>query len=119
MEEKKCYACGRLKSLKSFYKLQKSKDGHMARCKICTNSYNVNQRKKKKVVDELEKYSGHNLKFGIPKKEDYCFMYMIMDRLNYDIHSDISLQFCERYGLTYQPRQNPKDFNKFHPKDCE
>ena len=118
MEEKKCYVCGRTKSLKSFYKLKNSKDGHMPRCKICANQYNRLYRQKKNNYDDKDKKLGYHLKFSIPKKEDYCFMYMIMQKLNYDLDVDVSLQFCERHGLTYQPRKSPKETNRFTKDEC-
>jgi len=106
--EKVCTACGKLKSIKNFYRNALLKTGFEPRCKICKN----NNIKSKKVSDTSPRRNKWNTKWedffkmsGV-RKQDYSEMYRFFKELNYNIDEDIHRQFCERHGL------KPKEIRK-------
>ena len=59
-----------------------------------------------------------DIKLVCPKKQDYCGMYELLENLDYNIHEDIHLQFCEKHGLT--PKKRPaRAQNQYGLDDCK
>jgi hypothetical protein len=48
---------------------------------------------------------------------DWCGTYAVLQKLGYDIHSDINEQFSKKYGLPVKERPT-KNTVSFSPKDC-
>ena len=59
MEVKTCTCCGETKNISEFYKMSRSKDGHMPQCKICVSEKYKKYRnsvKDKENAKRREKY---------------------------------------------------------------
>jgi hypothetical protein len=104
MSTKKCRLCKRIKSVDSFYKRTSYPDGRSNECKICINEYNRAYREKRK-KDEVPKKREpvSELRLNPTKPEQFCDMWDYLASAGYDVQGDIHFQFCERYGLTYNP----------------
>lgn len=66
METKRCFKCGKVKSLDEFYKHPKMKDGHLGKCKECTkrdiSKDRINNPEKLKARDKKRNSLPHRVK---------------------------------------------------------
>lgn len=110
MENKVCRACNREKPLSSFNRT--GKDGYYtARCKICINN-GVLIKKPKKSKSLIDKNP-----FGMAgvTRETYKEMFLLLQKMGYDLSKPIHDQFCEKYNLPTKKRLEHKK-NKFFPE---
>jgi hypothetical protein len=113
MDEMKCKSCGRIKSIESFGKSNAYKGGRRGDCKICVNTY----QKEKRKLRVPESSDVMDLRLSATRPSDYCDTYDFLERIGYDLSKDISMQFCEKHGLRYVPRDS-RSVNKTTPEDC-
>jgi ribosomal protein S27AE len=66
MKDKKCFKCGKVKSLDEFYKHPRMKDGHLGKCKECTKKDvaedRINNPEKLKARDKKRNGLPHRVK---------------------------------------------------------
>lgn len=93
MNMKRCTGCKETKPIECFGYLKRSQDGRAYRCKECAKLY-----KQKK-----EEGSSYFNLYGATE-EDYETMFLLLQRIGYDIFGDVSQQFCDKWNLKYKKR---------------
>ena len=116
METKVCRICNRTKSIDSFHKSKAYASGRKSECKICSQQY-IKQYRVTHGKTEPKEQRNMNLRLTATRPEDYCDMYKFLTGIGYDVHGDVHLQFCEKYGFTYTPRASLSK-NKTSVEDC-
>lgn len=106
---KKCFRCGKEKSLSSFHKCKRNADGRNAVCSICRNTENRERRGSNKNNPVKEKVIRVDFRSGILSKKDYCRTLEILTQMGYDITKNIHEQFCEKFSL---PKKETPPTNK-------
>lgn len=120
IEHKICCSCGENKEISLFFRNCGRNDGYEARCKQCkkTNKKCVARRGKKKEKEYIEPNIQDDFTFLHPTKEDWAWMYQMLQRLGYDLNENIHKQFCQKYGL--QPKKDRyKKFKKINHTDLD
>lgn len=97
-QKKRCTACNKIKSLKSFGINRQNKDGYHYRCKLCMNARNKMMRDAKKTTDLS------HLRLTNVGLKDYVKAYQLLREIGYDINKPIHKQFCSKHKLEYKKR---------------
>lgn len=75
MNRKKCFKCGKLKSLLKFYRHKKMADGYLGKCKECTKKDSSNHRwsnvEKVRAYDRKRGKSPHRIKENTERIKKY------------------------------------------------
>jgi hypothetical protein len=110
--EQVCKVCGKLKSIKNYYKTPNIKSGYYSTCKLCFIKKQKSNKEERTLVEkgdyELSRIA--DMKLGQPNPDDYIELGQILTRLGYNITEDISKQFCAKYDLKYEPRTEENQY---------
>lgn len=103
--EKRCFKCGIYKDLDKFYKHKAMKDGHLNKCKECTNKDTKQNRK-----DKIDYYREYDRSRGNRQESTYIKEYRSKYPNKYKAHNQlnnslrdgkiIKPSFCEICGNT-------------------
>jgi hypothetical protein len=103
LKSKLCCACKKEKDIKSFYVNKYMPTGYDPRCKMCKQS-----KIRCRVANGEGKKSSVVKKRNSPQlwnvgKQDWLDTYNFLEKIGYDLHTNIHEQFCSKHNL--KPRE--------------
>ena len=114
--EKKCFKCGEVKSLSSFYRHPSMSDGHVNKCKECNKKdVRENRFKKEAYYRKYDRSRGNRLPEGHCKKyrEKYPLKYKAHSAVRYAINSGkLHKEPCQKCGSEDNPHAHHDDYAK-------
>jgi hypothetical protein len=112
LEQKRCTACSKIKSLLFFYKKTTMEDGYQPRCKSCVlnKQYSPHYPGNPNFVKPDLKF-GNMFRLFKTTKEEFIESYKLLERWGYDLKSTKTIheQFCEKHNLKPHIRRIPLD----------
>jgi hypothetical protein len=110
LDQKRCTACSKIKSLSFFYKKNTMDDGYTARCKSCVlnKRYNPHYPGNPNFVKADPEFDNMFRLFKTTK-EEYIRAYKLLEGWGYDLKSTKTIheQFCEKHNLNPYIRKMP------------
>lgn len=118
LKTKICRSCGIEKSINQFGKNSAFRTGYNTRCKICfKNNVYVFKNRTDKANENTDEEK--NFRLINPTIKDYTEMWIIFEKMGYDLKKPIHIQFAEKWGLNYDEHHlNKEKIAYFSPKDC-
>lgn len=115
-KSKICCACKKEKDITSFYRNAMMATGYESRCKFCKQSKN-----RCRAENGKDKRSDNGKKRNSPqlwnvRREDWIDTFNFLEKIGYDLHTNIHEQFCSKYNLEPRPRMKEKSI-QYSPEE--